>query len=106
MAGDMQASGNNTVMLNADGSKAIAIDRFASHGWKENLLLSFKPFHYGEFGGLAYRTLLALLGLCFAALSLTGILIYATPKWASWRKSRGIMHSKQLSNRAGKLVAR
>jgi uncharacterized iron-regulated membrane protein len=104
--GDLQASGNNTVVLNAAGTKPVTIDRFTGHGWKENLLLSLKPFHYGEFGGLAYRTLLSLLGLCFAALSLTGILIYATPKWASWRKSKGIANSKLLVNRASKLVPR
>jgi uncharacterized iron-regulated membrane protein len=104
--GDLQESGNNAIALNADGTKATAIGRFAGQSRREKFLLAFKPLHYGELGGLAHRALLAALGLCLAALCITGILIFATPKWRSWRKSRGMVDAKLSPSVGGTLAAR
>jgi uncharacterized iron-regulated membrane protein len=85
-AGDPRAAGNNTVTLNASTATVISIDKFADYPPAGKAVDLITPIHYGEWGGLGARVLLAAAGLMIPVLLISGVLIWWLPKRLKARK--------------------
>jgi uncharacterized iron-regulated membrane protein len=78
--GDIRSTGNNAVTLNPSDARVISIERFVEAAPAQKLIDWVTPIHYGEWGGLASRVLLGLIGIAPPALFFSGILIWRKPK--------------------------
>jgi uncharacterized iron-regulated membrane protein len=83
-AGEMHAGGSNTVYLNASGSAVLSVVQLSDQPAGRRFTELLTPIHYGEWGGLAARIVLALGGSALPVLFLSGVLI----RWWPKRKTR------------------
>ncbi|HEX4165357.1 MAG TPA: PepSY-associated TM helix domain-containing protein, partial [Bryobacteraceae bacterium] len=79
-AGDMHASGSNTVYLDASGSRVVSVIKLSDQPVARRFIESLTPIHYGEWGGLPARVLLAFGGSALPVLVLSGVLIRWWPQ--------------------------
>jgi uncharacterized iron-regulated membrane protein len=85
--GDPRSTGNNTITLNASTAAIISIDRFADRPPAGKAVEWITPIHYGEWGSLGARILLAAAGLMLPVLLISGVLIWWLPKRVRARKA-------------------
>ena len=96
-AGDPRSTGDNTVTLNASTAAIISIDKFADQPLAGKAVESITPIHYGEWGGLGVRFLLAAAGLMPPVLLISGILIWWLPKRARARKAAVVPSAEPMA---------
>jgi uncharacterized iron-regulated membrane protein len=78
--GDVRKSGNNFVYLNAAGTTVLSVVKSADQSAGNHLSELFAAIHYGEWGGLGSRILLAFAGITLAFLFASGFLVRWWPK--------------------------
>lgn len=78
--GDFRSLGNNVVTVDRVSAAIVATDLYSSKPAANRFMQAMAGLHYGEWGGLPYRTLYGLAGLVSALLFVTGILVWWLPK--------------------------
>jgi uncharacterized iron-regulated membrane protein len=86
-AGDIRASGNNTVTLDSSKATVISVERFSDLPPAQKLIEGITPIHYGEWGGIGSRSLLSAAGLVPPVLFVSGFLIWWLPKRAAAKRA-------------------
>jgi uncharacterized iron-regulated membrane protein len=78
--GDFRSLGNNVVTVDNVVAKVIATNLYETRGSGDRIVQAMAGIHYGEWGGLLFRSLYGIAGLVSALMLLTGFLIWWLPK--------------------------
>jgi uncharacterized iron-regulated membrane protein len=78
--GDFRSLGNNVVTVDRSSAVAIATDLYSAKSPANHFVQAMAGLHYGEWGGLTFRSIYGLSGLVSALLFATGILLWWLPK--------------------------
>ncbi len=87
-AGDFRSLGNNVVTVSRATAAVAATELYANQPGGSHFLQAMAGLHYGEWGGLAYRTAYGIAGLISALLLVTGVLTWWLPKRGTRRAER------------------
>ena len=79
-AGDFRSLGNNVVTVDNVTAKATATNLYESKGPGDRIVQAMAGLHYGEWGGLFYRSVYGVAGFVSALLMVTGFLLWWLPK--------------------------
>jgi uncharacterized iron-regulated membrane protein len=78
--GDFRSLGNNVATVDRASGDVVATDLYATKPASLRFIQAMAGLHYGEWGGLLYRTLYGVAGVVAALLFATGVLIWWLPK--------------------------
>ena len=78
-AGDFRSLGNNVVSV-AQTGKVVGVDLYEKKPFGNRFVQAMAGLHYGEWGGLVYRSIYAAAGFASGLLLVTGVLIWWLPK--------------------------
>lgn len=78
--GDFRLLGNNVVTVDAAKAKVLAVDLYDGKPTGNRFIQAMAGLHYGEWGGLAFRTIYGVAALATVLLFVTGVLIWWLPK--------------------------
>ena len=78
--GDSRELGNNVVFVDATNAKVLAVDLYDSKPTGNRLIQAMAGLHYGEWGGLPFRSIYGVAALATVLLFVTGVLIWWLPK--------------------------
>jgi uncharacterized iron-regulated membrane protein len=98
-AGDFRSLGNNVVTLDRASAAVVATDLYAAKTGGNRVVQAMAGLHYGEWGGLAYRTIYGLMGLATVPLFVTGVMYW----WL--RKSRVAAPRRTAASSPARTVA-
>jgi len=70
--GDFRSLGNNVVSVDRASARVLNVDLYEGKPTNDRFLQALAGLHYGEWGGILFRTIYGLFGLAVAPLFLTG----------------------------------
>lgn len=79
-AGDFRSLGNNVVFVDGSTAKVLAMDLYDGKPSGNRFIQAMAGLHYGEWGGLPFRTIYGIAALATVLLFVTGVLIWWLPK--------------------------
>jgi uncharacterized iron-regulated membrane protein len=79
-AGDFRSLGNNVVFVDGASASVLAVDLYQAKPGGNRFIQAMAGLHYGEWGGLVFRTIYGLAALATVLLFITGFLIWWWPK--------------------------
>jgi uncharacterized iron-regulated membrane protein len=82
-AGDFRSLGNNVVSLDRVSARVMGVDLYAGKPGSSRWIQAMAGLHYGEWGGIAFRTIYGVAGLATVPLFGTGVLYW----WLRGRRS-------------------
>lgn len=92
LPGDFRALGNNVIYVDSATARVLGVDLYSAKPPQSRFVQAMAGLHYGEWGGLGFRTLYGIAGFAAAALFITGFLIWWLP-----RKARPAQPSRELA---------
>ena len=79
--GDFRSLGNNVVSLDRVSARVMGVDLYSAKPGSSRWIQAMAGLHYGEWGGIAFRTIYGVAGLATVPLFVTGVLYW-------WLRSR------------------
>ena len=79
-AGDFRSLGNNVVFVDSTNARVLAVDLYDSKPAGNRFIQAMAGLHYGEWGGLTFRTIYGVAAFATVLLFVTGLLIWWLPK--------------------------
>jgi uncharacterized iron-regulated membrane protein len=86
--GDFRSLGNNVVSLDGGTAEVLALDLYSAQPGSKRFIQAMAGLHYGEWGGITFRTIYGLAGLATLPLFLTGFLYWCL----GWRRAPAVVH--------------
>ena len=78
--GDFRSLGNNVVTVDNVTAQAMATNLYETKGTGDHMIQAMAGLHYGEWGGLFYRSVYGVAGFASGLLLITGFLMWWLPK--------------------------
>jgi len=78
--GDFRSLGNNVVTVDRTTARVVATNLYENKPAGDRLVQAMAGLHYGEWGGLLYRSMYGLAGFGAGLLFITGFLLWWLPK--------------------------
>ena len=78
--GDFRSLGNNVVFVSGVTAEVLAVDLYDGKPSGNRFIQAMSGLHYGEWGGLPFRTIYGVAALATVLLFVTGVLIWWLPK--------------------------
>jgi uncharacterized iron-regulated membrane protein len=77
---DFRSLGNNVATVDRISARVVATDLYSARPAGNRFVQAMAGLHYGEWGGLVYRSLYGIAGFASTLLFVTGILLWWLPK--------------------------
>lgn len=78
--GDFRSLGNNVVVIDRGTNKVLSVSLYANQSSSQRFVQAMQGLHYGEWGGLFFRSIYGIAGLLSSLLLVTGFFLWWLPR--------------------------